>query len=417
MATGAHASGPIGYYQIIMHKVSTSFESSSSSNAQWMAVRGTFAAFCAALVGLGLARFAYTPLLPAIVDAHWFSASAAAYFSAANLTGYLIGALIASPLAARYRAASILRVMMVLVTVSLLACAWPVSLSWFFAWRSLAGLAGGVLMVLAAPTVLPHVPVQRRGLAGGVIFMGVGVAIAGSGLVEPKLIERGVGETWLALGFMSLILTILAWMGWPRSATQASGARGTPVRSLPNRALRAVYLEYALNAVGLVPHMIFLVDFVARGLGMGLETGAVYWTLYGVGAIFGPLLTGFVADRVGFRAAMRIGFVIQASAMALPALGLVGPWLMVSSLIMGAYAPGIVGLVLGRLHDLLGDDHEARRLSWSKATTGFAILQAAAAYGLSFLLQHNGGYSTLFGIGAIAIVAALLVDLVPSRGA
>lgn len=57
--------------------------------------RATLAGFCASLVGIGLARFAYTPLLPAIVDAHWFTAASAAYLGAANLAGYLAGALMA----------------------------------------------------------------------------------------------------------------------------------------------------------------------------------------------------------------------------------------------------------------------------------------------------------------------------------
>ncbi len=41
-------------------------------------------AFCASLVGIELARFAYAPLLAAVVHAHWFLASAAAYLGAAN---------------------------------------------------------------------------------------------------------------------------------------------------------------------------------------------------------------------------------------------------------------------------------------------------------------------------------------------
>lgn len=36
-------------------------------------------------------------------------------------------------------------------------------------------------------------------------------------------------------------------------------------------ALLALYVAYALNATGLVPHMVFLVDFVARGLGEGIH--------------------------------------------------------------------------------------------------------------------------------------------------
>jgi hypothetical protein len=33
------------------------------------------AGLCASLVGIGIARFAYTPLIPALIAARWFSAS------------------------------------------------------------------------------------------------------------------------------------------------------------------------------------------------------------------------------------------------------------------------------------------------------------------------------------------------------
>jgi hypothetical protein len=35
-------------------------------------------------------------------------------------------------------------------------------------------------------------------------------------------------------------------------------------------------------------------DFIARGLDQGLDTGAEYWVLFGLGAIVGPLLSGHV---------------------------------------------------------------------------------------------------------------------------
>ena len=73
--------------------------------------RSTTSALCASLVGIGLARFAYTPLLPALIEAHWFAASDAAYLGAANLTGYLAGALLAAPMAAPASASAVLRAM------------------------------------------------------------------------------------------------------------------------------------------------------------------------------------------------------------------------------------------------------------------------------------------------------------------
>ena len=65
--------------------------------ANW---RPVLAGLCATLVGIGLARFAYTPLIPALIAAHWFSPSATVYLGAANLAGYLGGALLARPITA-----------------------------------------------------------------------------------------------------------------------------------------------------------------------------------------------------------------------------------------------------------------------------------------------------------------------------
>ena len=383
------------------------------ASAPW---RAMLAGLSASLVGLGLARFAYTPLLPAIVQARWFGAADASWLAAANLAGYLAGALIAAPLSARAPARTVLRGMMLLSTLTLLACAWPLDFAWFFAWRFLAGVGGGTLMVLAAPTLLPHIAPARRGIASGAIFMGIGVGIAASGSLVPLLLRHGLTATWLALGAMSLVLTALAWSGWPEAGAPAPAKRAHADHRLPVGALRAVYVEYALNAVGLVPHMIFLVDFVARGLGRGLAAGAHMWVLFGIGAVVGPIAGGLVADRTGFRTALRLAFVLQIIAAWLPAFGMTGAWLAVSSFVMGAFTPGIVGLVLGRLHELLVHHPASHKLAWSRATTGFAILQAAAAYGMSFLLVRNGGHhAPLFALGGAAILLALVIDLVAPR--
>jgi predicted MFS family arabinose efflux permease len=373
--------------------------------------RGTLAGFSASLVGIGLARFAYTPLLPALVGAHWFDASRAAYLGAANLAGYLAGAIFGRTLAAKTSTRSTLRAMMLLASIAFFACAWPLSFSWFFAWRFLSGVAGGALMVLAAPTVLAHVPPARRGLAGGVIFMGVGVGIVASGTLVPLLLQQGLGQTWLGLGVIALLLTAIAWRGWPtENASVASVAEHH--HSLPNGTLKALYVEYALNAAGWVPHMIFLVDFVARGLGQGLQTGAQYWVMFGIGATVGPLLAGGLADRVGFGRALRVSFIIEAIAVAVPAFAPGSPWLMASSVTVGAFVTGTVPLVLGRVQEILVRHPARQSAAWQTATVGFALFQAVAAYGLSFLFSYSGGnYSLLFLIGTAAMLLAFVIDL------
>lgn len=377
-----------------------------------MVWRAVLSAFCANLIGIGLARFAYTPLLPAIVDAHWFDPSAAAYLGAANLSGYLAGALLGRPITAHISTISMLRAMMLAAAAAFFACAFPIGFTWFFAWRFVAGFSGGALMVLAAPTVLPLIAPARRGLAGGVIFMGIGAGVALSGTLVPLLLQEGLRETWLGLGALSLLLTVIAWIGWPRDSA-ASPSQTRHKAHVPARGtLRALYVEYALNAAGCVPHMIFLVDFVARGMGKGLQVGAEYWVLFGIGATLGPILAGHLADRTGFGAAMRFAFLVEAVAVAAPAFGLGQAWLIASSLVVGAFVTGTAPLMLGRIAELLPHHPAPQKAAWSTATVFFALFQAAAAYGLSFIFgRTDGDYQLLFLIGAVAMLLALAIDL------
>src|SRR6201991_4426817 len=254
----------------------------------WMSAA---AGLCASLVGLGIARFAYAPLIPALIAAKWFSPAEAIYLGAANLAGYLAGALVARDFGARVGAVRALRGTMVLATLCCFACAVPISFIWFFAWRFLAGMTGGVIMVLAASTILPHIAPGKRGLVGGVIFAGVGLGIAISGTLVPLLLQQGLRESWYGLGLLSALLTLASWKAWPTETPVKDRAphAHAPSRGRPQIVLRLLSAEYGLNALALVPHMIFLVDFVARGLGQGITAGSHYWVLYGVGATIGPL--------------------------------------------------------------------------------------------------------------------------------
>ena len=135
--------------------------------------------------------------------------------------------------------------------------------------------------------------------------------------------------------------------------------------------------------------MVFLVDYVARALGLGLDAGAGCWVVYGLGAIVGPLLAGHLADRAGFGPALRFAYLLVALAVVAPALGTAPPVLVVSSVVVGGFTSGVVPLVLGRIHE------------------------AAGAYGLADLLARGVVTpSTLFVLGGAAAACALGINLV-----
>ena len=443
-----------------------------SAGAPW---RYVLAGFAASLASIGLARFAYAPLVPALIQAHWFSSSSVVFLSAANLTGYLVGALIGQPLARRFSNTQVLRAMMALVTLAFLACAYRQALGWFFGWRLMSGIAGGAIMVLAAATVLPHVPRERRGLAGGAIFLGIGVGIAGSGTVVPWLLGFGLQAAWLGLAAISAVLTLLTWSAWPAHGVTApvspaapspsalasvsagvgtsgvgtrgagttdvgttgagtsgagtSGAgtsgRGTSRDSSapasahanasdPRAGVVLLFGQYGLMAVALVAPMVFLVDFVQRGLTGDPHAGAYYWILYGVGAMMGPPLYGWLGDRLGPRSALRLVLAMQAVAMAALTLAHGGALLAAAAFMVGTFPPGIVPLALARIHDLIPHDPVAQNRAWSRATVSFATFQAVAGYAYSAVFSATGGqHRMLFAVGAVALVVALLAELRP----
>jgi len=390
------------------------------------ALHAAFAGLSASLVAIGLARFAYTPLIPSLIQAHWFSAADTVTLGAANFAGYLAGALLGRPLAARLSNRHALRWLMVAVTAAFFACAFPLSVGWFFVWRFLSGLSGGAIMVLVATAILPHIAPARRAFVSGMIFLGLGLGIAASGTLVPELLRLGLRTTWFGLGAVALLLTALSWAGWPATDAPSGMPAATPAGhhaadgalASHRRTLRVIYVQYAANALGLVPAMMLLVDYVARGLGQGASVGAGYWVLYGIAAIAGPVVSSWLGGRIGFGRGYRIAMVLQGLAVGLLALSHQTVALWAATIVLGAFTPGIVPMVLGRVQELLPHDPTAQRAAWSRATASFALFQALGGYGYAWLFSHtHENYALIFACGAVAMAVAFVADFTVRQAA
>lgn len=365
----------------------------------WLAP--ALAGFAATLLGLGLARFAYTPLLPALVQEGWLTSPQAAYLGAANLLGYLAGALSAAPLGARFGNRAVLRAAMALTAVSLLACAWNGGLAWLSAWRIVAGATGAVLIVLAGPTVVAPLPLPVKARAIGVVFTGIGVGVVLAGLGMPLLAGAGVSAAWLVVGGVALLLTLAAWPHWPGPVARPSG--GTAPAKVRSGALWLSTLAYAGDGIGYVPHTLFFADFVARGLGQGVAAGGYYWALFGAGAACGALVGGWLGARVGFPRAFALLLTVKAGAVGLPLLSTTAPALALSIFVAGLLTPGSVAVASGVSALLAGAGGHVR--AWGRMTAAFALAQAVGGYALSALYAATGSHRPLFAVGAVLLLA------------
>lgn len=360
------------------------------------------AGLCATLVGIGLQRFAYSPLLPAMVQADWLTAGGAGALAAANFTGYLAGAALAPSVGRGLGMRPALRAAIIVASACFALCAWRGGLLWFAPWRTLAGIAGGVLMVLAGPAVQASVGPERRTLAAGVMFAGVGLGIVSASTIVPAMLGAGLPATWLALAAAAFALAALAWPRWP-DVPPPPRLRLPPLHRGPAGRFVAAY---TLGGVALTPHMGWWPDYIARGLGEGTNAGSAYWLLFGAAAACGPTVCGRIADRTGVARAFFIGTIAQAAGVGLPLLSHTLPALVLSTALAGAMTVGLTALALSRAPELAG---AASPGIWRICTVGWAAAQTISGFVLAWLYTATGSHLPLFGVGLIAAIAAALL--------
>ncbi len=160
------------------------------------------------LVGMGLGRFSYTPLIPALIEAGELTAAE-------------------------------------------------------------AGAAVGVMMIYSLAIVTRHAPPGRLGTATGIVFAGVGIGILMSGILVPPLLDFGLAAAWTGLAVVGAAGVCVAFWGW-RPAMEdgavgngAAGEEAAPLSSSVNPAgprlawtpvvVRLVTVQ-ALFSLGLIPH-------------------------------------------------------------------------------------------------------------------------------------------------------------------
>ena len=364
-----------------------------------------FAGAATTCAGNGLARFAFVPLFPALVTAGWVSGAEAGALGAANLAGYLLGALGAQAVGRRLGTRRALGAGMAGLVASLAFCAVPGGIPWLLPWRVLAGVAAGVLMSLAGPAAQRAAPPSLRGTASGIVMGGVAVGIAAGALAVPALLLAGPSAAWLGLAGLVALLWLYAQPRFPADPGGRMEGGRPPLMPF-------LLLAYALSGGGLVPHMIYLADFAARGFGLGVTVGSGIWLLFGLGGVAGTALGGRAADRIGGAAAARIWLGVQLAALALALV----PWwpaLLLSALAAGFAAVGISAVTLAWAREAAGP---AAGALWVRATVGFAVTQAAMGFAFAALFGATGeSHRAVFLGGLVFSALALAATLAPQR--
>ena len=150
---------------------------------------------------IGIGRFVYTPILPAMVEGLRMANSEAGLIASANLVGYLTGALLAAAPRLPGSRRTWLLGALALGAATTGAMGLVSSLPAFLALRGIGGAASAFVLVFASALVLDRLAAAGRGSLSSLHFAGVGVGIGLSAVLVSSLLTAGADWRllWLAL--------------------------------------------------------------------------------------------------------------------------------------------------------------------------------------------------------------------------
>lgn len=363
------------------------------------------------LLSVGVARFAYTPLLPLMQEQAGLGGSAAGWLAAVNYAGYLTGAGVATLISDLVLKDKLYRIGMVvaLVTTPMMALTtdevlWAVS-------RFFAGLGSAAGMLLGTGLILNWLIRHDHRSELGIHFAGIGLGIAGCATVV-ELLHRSLDwrEQWYAFTAIGVFLLVPALRWFPRPARDTHTRSGRRMVERPPSVwyLRLFITAYFCAGFGYVIGATFVVAIVEDLPGLA-GRGNLAFLAIGLGAAPASIYWDLIARRVGDLNALVLAAGLQVLGIALPVLvgGLVAT--MGGALLFGSTMIGMVSLVL----TMAGRFYPTRPATMmAKMTLSYGVAQIVGPATTAWLAARYGGYVRgLYLAAAVMLLGTMLLLL------
>ena len=314
-------------------------------------------------VAMGIGRFAFTPILPLMIQEGTVHLAQTAWLSSSNYIGYLVGAL--SLLKSKRHP---LFVMLGLSLVTLTT--WLASLSsfgWLLVLRFLAGVASAWVLVSISAFAINWLK-SRQVASSGLIYTGVGIGITLTGLICSYFIFQSATVTiaaqssfsplssrlWQYLGVIALLATLLVTFLLAKinsqfastaaastAAAETSLTKAThtnPTASITPAKLKLanVLTAYGLFGFGYILPATFLPQIAKQWLSG--QSYLLIWPFFGLAAALSVVLSQGLQRRYNnfsLLGVWRVSQIIMAVGTLLPALWQSLAGLMLSALMVG----------------------------------------------------------------------------------
>ena len=342
-------------------------------------------------VAMGIGRFAFTPLLPMMLNDGVIDLPAASWLASANYVGYLVGALLCMlqpwlwarfPRLPSLAFTQLVRGGLLATGVFTLAMAWTDMPAWPLL-RFLAGVTSGVVFVYTSGWCLSQLARLGFPNMGGIIYMGPGAGIVLSGLLASGMVawHWTAATGWLIFGLLAFVLTAVVWRRLsggeerllplaPLLKKEADKASAVVAIGHGSFEIFLLTVAYGISGFGYIITATFL-PVIARAALPSSHWLDLFWPLFGVGVMTGAWLATRIRPGGDFRRLLLGGYLIQALGIGI-----------------SLWRPSLVGFALGSL--LLGLPftaitffamQEVRRLRPATAASFMGLLTATYGVG------------------------------------
>ena len=378
--------------------------------ARWRVI---VAGICALILTVGLARFAYTPMLPIMREQAGLTHWAAGWLATVNYAGYMAGTLLAASINDLGRKYLIYRCGLVIAVVSTAAMGWTDSVPVWSVLRFVAGFSSTAGLLLASGLVLNWLIRQGHRPQLGLHFVGLGLGIAVSGVAVAALVQGLPWDRqWLGLGLLGIAFLGPAWLWMPPpvavqpAAAQAASTSTTP----PRRWMWLLIAAYFCAGFGFAMGATYTVAILVK-LPLLADKGGWVWVIVGLAAAPSCFLWDRVADAVGQVRALMMAFGLQMVSVLMP-IATDHAWFNVGgAMLFGATFVGIVSLTL----TLIGRCFPANPAkAMARMTLSYGVAQIIAPAMAGYIATASGSYhgalvvtALVMGCGVVALQALI----------
>ncbi|HZV81622.1 MAG TPA: YbfB/YjiJ family MFS transporter [Geobacteraceae bacterium] len=377
---------------------------------------------------LGLARYAYTMLLPGMQASLGFSYDRMGYIGTANFIGYLVSVIAAPKLIKHLRPRATVVSGLLLIGFCTLGISRVDSFVALAALYTLVGMGGGFANIPTMALVTWWFRSEQRGKAAGLVIGGNGAAIIAAGYVVPLLNNAfgadGWRHGWLLLGGVTLLIALIAAfllrnhpadMGLePIGRAQPVGAEQLVPRESPGDGgimLRLGLLYLVFGATFMV-YGTFIVTTMVKEYGFSAGRAGFYWSWVGFFSLFSGIGFGALSDRIGRKKGIALVFAVQSIAYLLAGLRLGEAALVISIILYGCAVFAIPAIMAAAVADYLGLHRAAT--AFATVTVFFAAGQTLGPAGAGLLAKLGNGFSLAYLIAALlTFFAALFAMTLP----